>query len=121
MKTVREVLKTKGSDMYSVRPETTVYDALKLMAEKNIGAVLVLDGERTVGIFSERDCSRGGIARRDGVVCCRANLRRTDDHQTLRGDPASPSAQPAALPLHLSEREELRERTGQQATLYIGL
>ena len=58
MKTVRDVLKTKGSDIASVRPETTVYDALKLMAEKNIGAVLVLDGERPVGIFSERDYAR---------------------------------------------------------------
>ncbi len=58
MKTVRDVLKTKGSDISSVRPETTVYDALKLMAEKNIGAVLVLEGERPVGIFSERDYAR---------------------------------------------------------------
>jgi CBS domain-containing protein len=58
MKTVRDVLKTKGSDICSVRPETIVYDALKLMAEKNIGAVLVLDGERPVGIFSERDYAR---------------------------------------------------------------
>ena len=41
---MRDVLKTKGSDICSVRPETTVYDALKLMAEKNIGAVLVLGG-----------------------------------------------------------------------------
>src|SRR5881628_1683121 len=65
-------------------------------------------------------CSRGGVACHDGVVCCPARLRRTDDHQTLRSDPASPSAQPsAALPLHLSECEELRKRTGQQATLCI--
>jgi CBS domain-containing protein len=58
MKTVRDVLRTKGSDISSVRPATTVYDALKLMAEKNIGAVLVLEGERPVGIFSERDYAR---------------------------------------------------------------
>ena len=58
MKTVRDVLRTKGSDICSVRPATTVYDALKLMAEKNIGAVLVLEGERPVGIFSERDYAR---------------------------------------------------------------
>src|SRR6266849_2446888 len=67
-------------------------------------------------------CSRGGVACHDGVVCCPAKLRRTDEHQTLRSDPASPSAQPsAALPLHLSERDELRERTGHQATLCIAL
>lgn len=58
MKTVRDVLKTKGSDICAVSPETTVYDALKLMAEKNIGAVLVLEGERPLGIFSERDYAR---------------------------------------------------------------
>jgi CBS domain-containing protein len=58
MKSVRGVLETKGSDVCSVRPETTVYDTLKLMAEKNIGAVLVLEGERPVGIFSERDYAR---------------------------------------------------------------
>src|ERR1700730_2058746 len=58
MKSVRDVLRTKGSDISSVRPETTVYDALKLMAEKDIGAVLVLDGERPVGIFLERDYAR---------------------------------------------------------------
>jgi len=58
MKTVRDVLKTKGGDICSVGPETTVYDALELMAEKNIGAVLVLEGERPMGIFSERDYAR---------------------------------------------------------------
>src|SRR2546428_9427920 len=65
-------------------------------------------------------CSRGNVACHDGVVGCPAKLRRTDEHQTLRGDPASPSAQPsAALPLHLSERDELRERTRQQTTLCL--
>jgi CBS domain-containing protein len=58
MKTVREVLRTKGSEVCSVGPETTVYDALELMAEKNIGAVLVLERELPVGIFSERDYAR---------------------------------------------------------------
>ena len=58
MKTVRDILKQKGSGLCSVRPDSTVYDALKLMAEKNIGAVLVLDGERPVGILSERDYAR---------------------------------------------------------------
>ena len=58
MKTVRDILKQKGLGLCSVRPDSTVYDALKLMAEKNIGAVLVLDGERPVGILSERDYAR---------------------------------------------------------------
>jgi CBS domain-containing protein len=58
MKTVRDVLKQKGSKIWSVAPDLTVYDALQLMADKNIGALLVIDGGRPVGIFSERDYAR---------------------------------------------------------------
>jgi CBS domain-containing protein len=58
MKTVRDLLKAKGRDLWSVTPETTVYDTLRLMADKNIGAVLILDGGQTVGIFTERDYAR---------------------------------------------------------------
>ena len=58
MVTVRDMLRTKGSDIWSVTPDTTVYDALKLMAEKNIGAVLVMDAANVMGILSERDYAR---------------------------------------------------------------
>ena len=58
MANVRDMLRTKGHDIWSVTPDTTVYDALKLMAEKNIGAVLVMDAENLVGILSERDYAR---------------------------------------------------------------
>jgi len=58
MKTVRDVLKRKGSAVSSVGPDTTVYDALKQMADKNIGAVVVLDGGRPIGMFTERDYAR---------------------------------------------------------------
>lgn len=58
MTTVSQLLRSKGNDVWSVGPETTVYDALKLMAEKNIGAVLVVSDQRVVGIFSERDYAR---------------------------------------------------------------
>ena len=58
MKTVRDLLKQKGREVWSVAPDSTVYDALKLMAEKNIGALLVIDAGRPVGIFSERDYAR---------------------------------------------------------------
>jgi CBS domain-containing protein len=58
MQSVRDILKKKGSEICSVNPDTSVYDALKLMAEKNIGAVLVLDAGRPVGILSERDYAR---------------------------------------------------------------
>ena len=56
--TVRELLNVKGHDVWSVRPDQTVSEALKVLAEKNIGALLVLDGGKLIGIFSERDYSR---------------------------------------------------------------
>ena len=58
METIRQILGKKGNQIYSVKPETTVYDTLKLMADKNIGAVLVLKQDKLVGIMSERDYAR---------------------------------------------------------------
>jgi CBS domain-containing protein len=55
---VKKLLDKKGHEVYSVSPETTVYDALKLMAEKEIGAVVVLDEGKMAGIMSERDYAR---------------------------------------------------------------
>ncbi|HEX9656360.1 MAG TPA: CBS domain-containing protein [Bacteroidota bacterium] len=59
MNTVAQLLEAKPSgNTYTVNPTTTVYDALKLMSEKNIGALVVTEGERVAGIFSERDYAR---------------------------------------------------------------
>ncbi len=58
MRTVSEILRNKGYDIWSVAPDSTVYDALKLMAEKNVGAVLVMDAGILVGVLSERDYAR---------------------------------------------------------------
>jgi CBS domain-containing protein len=58
MEKIRQILEKKGNQIYSVSPDTTVYDALKLMADKNIGAVIVLEGEKLYGIMSERDYAR---------------------------------------------------------------
>jgi CBS domain-containing protein len=58
--TVREILRHKP-DVYAVRPDDTVYHALQLMAERNIGAVLVMTGNEIEGIFSERDYARRGV------------------------------------------------------------
>ena len=55
---VKKLLAKKGHDVYSVSPDTTVFDALALMAEKEIGALVVLEEERLVGIMSERDYAR---------------------------------------------------------------
>lgn len=58
MTTVRHILDTKGHVVFTVRPEDAVADALRLMASKDIGAVLVTDGDRPVGIFTERHYAR---------------------------------------------------------------
>lgn len=58
MKTVQQLLETKRHGVVSVSPDSTVLDALRVMAEREIGAVLVTDGEHLVGIFSERDYAR---------------------------------------------------------------
>jgi CBS domain-containing protein len=56
--TVKKILEHKGSQVWSVGPESSVLDALRFMAEKNIGAVVVLQDKIPVGIFSERDYAR---------------------------------------------------------------
>jgi len=58
MKTIKEILGNKGHQIWSVTPDSTVYSALKLMAEKGIGAVLVMSNDTLVGIMSERDYAR---------------------------------------------------------------
>ncbi len=58
MITVKQILDEKGREAWTVVPETTVFDALKLMAEKGIGALVVVENARIVGIVSERDYAR---------------------------------------------------------------
>ena len=58
MLSVRQMLSEKGSAVVSITPNTSVFDALKVMSEKNIGAVLVMEDEELIGIFSERDYAR---------------------------------------------------------------
>jgi CBS domain-containing protein len=53
-----QLLSTKGSQVWSISPDATVFAGLTLMAEKNIGALLILEGSRPVGIMSERDYAR---------------------------------------------------------------
>jgi CBS domain-containing protein len=58
MITVASILKNKSGEVFFVSSDTTVYDTIKLMSEKNIGAVPVVDGLQLSGIFSERDYAR---------------------------------------------------------------
>lgn len=72
MQTVADILGSKGRELWTVKPADTVLEALRVMAEHDIGAVAVLDGEKLVGIFTERDYARKvvliGRASRDSAV-----------------------------------------------------
>ena len=63
MTTVRQLLDGKSPEVHAVAPDAAVIDAIRLMAEKGIGAVLVMDGPRLVGILSERDYARKIVLR----------------------------------------------------------
>ena len=61
MLTIRDVLQSKSSAVWSVCPQDTAYTAMEIMAEKNIGVLVVIDKEKVVGIVSERDLARNII------------------------------------------------------------
>ena len=58
MKTLKQLLEAKGREVYSIAPDARVFDALKLMADKSVGALIVVEGGRIAGILSERDYAR---------------------------------------------------------------
>lgn len=58
MKTVQQLLEVRPHDIWSVTTDSSVYEASKLMADKNVGALLVFEAGKLVGILSERDCAR---------------------------------------------------------------
>lgn len=58
MKKIRNILESKGHQVYSVTPDTSVYDALQVMMEKNISSLLIMENEVLKGIFTERDYAR---------------------------------------------------------------
>ena len=63
MTTIWEVLERKGHTVHTIEPEATVFDALVLMAQKNVGALVVLENGRVAGVLSERDYARKVILR----------------------------------------------------------
>jgi CBS domain-containing protein len=63
MRTIQQLLDTKGSQVWSVDPDASVYEALVIMAERQIGALLVMENERMIGLISERDYARSVILR----------------------------------------------------------
>ncbi|MBI1731551.1 MAG: CBS domain-containing protein [Gammaproteobacteria bacterium] len=58
MATMKTVLESKGNDVWSIGPDDVVFDAIRLMAEKGVGALPVIDGDKLAGIVSERDYAR---------------------------------------------------------------
>jgi len=58
MTTLRDIIRKKGGDIYSIGPNASVFEALKMMADHNTGALLVMSGGKVDGILSERDCVR---------------------------------------------------------------
>ena len=58
MPTVRDMIRKKGSEVFSILPDATIYEALTLLAKHNTGALMVVRGNKVEGILSERDCVR---------------------------------------------------------------
>ena len=91
MKTVGEILKSKASqNVYTIAPDASVLDAIKLMARHSIGALVVLEGDNVVGILTERDYSRKVILMnrsssstpvRDIMTSSVIYVRRSDDNE----------------------------------------
>jgi CBS domain-containing protein len=61
METIDDLLRTKGRKVFSIAPDTSVYEAVALMADKDIGALMVMEGGRPLGLITERDYSRNVI------------------------------------------------------------
>jgi len=87
LETVRSILKQKGSQAWSVTPTTTVYQAIEMMADKEVGALVVVSNKKIVGIVSERDYARKvilkGKSSREtpvGKIMSRTVLTATPDY-----------------------------------------
>lgn len=61
MASVKQILQGKGHEVWSIGPDASVYDAIAMMAEKEVGALVVMEGESLVGVLSERDYARKGV------------------------------------------------------------
>jgi CBS domain-containing protein len=73
MAKVKEILALKGRNVWSIEPVATVYDAMRLMADKGVGALLVLEGENLKGIVTERDYARKVILQGDSSMTTRVS------------------------------------------------
>ena len=85
MKRVKEILANKGSEIWSIGPDESVYDAIHLLAEKEIGALAVVDGGRLIGIISERDYARQIILK--GLSSRETQVRDIMSSDVITSDP----------------------------------
>lgn len=86
MKKVSDILARKGSNIISINPETTVLDALKLMADKNIGSVMIMKDQQFLGIVTERDYSRKVILKGKS-----STDTKVEEIMTINFPPVSPT------------------------------
>ena len=85
--TVKQVLRSKGNGFHGVGPDATAYDALEIMAEKNVGALLVVESGRLAGVFSERDYARKVILK--GKSSKNTTVREIMSSPPITVDPGS--------------------------------
>ena len=95
MQTVGDILQVKGHAAWSIGPKATVYDALQLMADKDVGALLVLEDGRLAGIFSERDYARKIILK--GKSSRETAVREIMSEQVISVEPEQSVAECMAL------------------------
>lgn len=86
MKSVERLLEAKGYDIWSIAPDASVYEAVELMADKAVGALLVLESGNLVGIISERDCTRRVILKERAPKDTLVREIMTSDVITVRPD-----------------------------------
>ena len=95
MKRVCDLLSEKGRDIWSLTPDATVYEAIDQMAQKGVGALLVMEGERLVGIVSERDYARKVILK--GKASREIQVREIMSHPVICVSPEQTVEQTMAL------------------------
>lgn len=95
MKSLNQLLSAKGNQVFSIRPDAKVIEALQLMAQKDIGALVVIDGDKLVGIMSERDYARKVILH--GKSSQDVTVRDIMTREVITVDPAQTVEQCMAL------------------------
>ena len=88
MRTIKHILDRKSRELAIIEPEKTVFEALKLMADKNIGSVIVMDGTRYLGILSERNYARQVVLlNKSSKELAVREIMRTDLPKLSKNDP----------------------------------